>query len=88
MFCSTYNFTQGLVLLYEKMGMYEDVLRYWMDKHNKGSDPKASAKVLEHLMHYGADHPHLYPLVLRFLTSTPELYETPGRSEESPRIYR
>ena len=73
MLCSTYNFTQGLVLLYEKMGMYEDVLRFWMDKHNKGSDPNASAKVIEHLMHYGADHPHLYPLVLRFLTSTPEL---------------
>jgi len=73
MLCSTYNFTQGLVLLYEKMGMYEDVLRFWMDKHNEGSDPKASAKVIEHLMHYGTDHPHLYPLVLRFLTSTPEL---------------
>lgn len=73
MLCSTYNFTQGLVLLYEKMGMYEDVLRFWMDKHNNGSDPKASARVLEHLMHYGAEHPHLYPLVLRFLTSTPEL---------------
>jgi hypothetical protein len=71
--CSTYNFTQGLVLLYEKMGMYEDVLRFWMDKHNRGSDPSASAKVIEHLMHYGTDHPHLYPLVLRFLTSTPEL---------------
>lgn len=73
MLCSTYNFTQGLVLLYEKMGMYEDVLRFWMDKHNEGSDSKASPKVIEHLMHYGADHPHLYPLVLRFLTSTPEL---------------
>jgi hypothetical protein len=73
MLCSTHNFTQGLVLLYEKMGMYEDVLRFWMDKHNTGSDPKASAKVIEHLMHYGAAHPHLYPLVLRFLTSTPEL---------------
>lgn len=73
MLCSTYNFTQGLVLLYEKMGMYEDVLRFWMDKHNKGADPNASKKVIEHLMTYGAGHPSLYSLVLRFLTSTPEL---------------
>lgn len=74
--CSTHSFTDGLVLLYEKMGMYEDVLRFWMDKHNNqtsSSFPGASAKVVEHLMHYGNQHPHLYPLVLRFLTSTPEL---------------
>ncbi|EDR06605.1 uncharacterized protein LACBIDRAFT_251110, partial [Laccaria bicolor S238N-H82] len=71
--CSTHSFTDGLVLLYEKMGMYEDVLRFWMDKHNQASSPGASAKVVEHLMHYGNQHPHLYPLVLRFLTSTPEL---------------
>jgi hypothetical protein len=71
--CSTYDFTQGLVLLWEKMGMYEDVLRFWMDKHKEGGTPDASAKVVEQLMHYGSDHPHLYPLVLRFLTSTPEL---------------
>ncbi|TEB39465.1 hypothetical protein FA13DRAFT_1750921 [Coprinellus micaceus] len=30
-------------------------------------------KVVEHLMQYGPEHPELYPLVLRFLTSTPEL---------------
>ncbi|KAF9532799.1 hypothetical protein CPB83DRAFT_880452 [Crepidotus variabilis] len=75
MLCSTRSFTQGLVLLYEKMGMYEDVLRFWMDRHKEGSDPGASHKVIEHLMHYGADHPQLYPLVLRFLTSTPELLQ-------------
>ena len=73
MLCSTHGFTQGLVLLYERMGMYEDVLRFWMDKHNEGSDPTASNKVIEQLMHYGSNHPQLYPLVLRFLTSTPEL---------------
>lgn len=76
--CSTYRFTQGLVLLWEKMGMYEDVLRFWMDQHKEGGaagSSSASAKVIEHLMHYGAEHPHLYELVLRFLTSTPELLE-------------
>jgi hypothetical protein len=75
--CSTHRFTQGLVLLWEKMGMYEDVLRFWMDQHKEGaaSSSGASAKVIEHLMHYGSEHPHLYELVLRFLTSTPELLE-------------
>ena len=73
--CSTHSFTDGLVLLYEKMGMYEEVLRIWVDKHNQASSsfPGASAKVVEHLMHYGNQHPHLYPLVLKFLTSTLEL---------------
>jgi hypothetical protein len=84
--CSTHSFTDGLVLLYEKMGMYEDVLRFWMDKHNSqtssSSFPGASAKVVEHLMHYGNQHPHLYPLVLRFLTSTPELL---GKHQEDVR---
>lgn len=71
--CSTAGFTLGLVLLWEKMGMYEDVLRFWMDKYKEGNAPDASKKVVEQLMLYGTEHPHLYPLVLRFLTSTPEL---------------
>ncbi|TFK36435.1 hypothetical protein BDQ12DRAFT_686883 [Crucibulum laeve] len=71
--CSTHGFTRGLVLLWEKSGMYEDVLRFWMDR-DKAGDATASSKVIEALMHYGpTGHPHLYPLVLRFLTSTPEL---------------
>ncbi|THH26500.1 hypothetical protein EUX98_g7688 [Antrodiella citrinella] len=71
--CSTRSFTPGLVLLWEKLGMYEDVLRFWMDKHKEGSSTDASAQVISCLQQYGPDHPHLYPLVLRFLSSTPEL---------------
>ncbi|KAF8958040.1 hypothetical protein BDZ97DRAFT_1906624 [Flammula alnicola] len=71
--CSSYGFTDGLVLLWEKMGMYEDVLRFWMDKDKEGNNAGASHKVVEQLMHYGTDHPRLYPLMLRFLTSTAEL---------------
>ena len=67
--CSTRAFTPGLVLLWEKMGMYEDVLRFWMDKDKEGNDESASTQVLRHLNIYGPTHPHLYPLVLRFLTS-------------------
>jgi hypothetical protein len=71
--CSTHGFTLGLVLLWEKEGMYEDVLRFWMDKDREGNTPGASQKVIDHLMQYGREHPHLYQLVLRFLSSTPEL---------------
>ena len=72
--CSSYSYTLGLVVLWEKLSMYEDVLRFWMDKHNATpSDSSASAEVVQALARYGSSHPHLYELVLRFLTSTPEL---------------
>lgn len=76
--CSTNGYTPGLVLLWEKMGMYEDVLRFWMDQANdSNSTPTASAEasseVIKHLELYGPEHPDLYPLVLRFLTSSGEL---------------
>ncbi|KAF9012567.1 vacuolar membrane protein [Cyathus striatus] len=72
--CSTHGYTRGLVLLWEKLGMYEEVLRFWIDRDKEGEEG-ASAKVIEALMLYGSDHPQLYPLVLRFLTSTTELLE-------------
>jgi len=71
--CSTHTFTPGLVLLWEKFGMYEDVLRFWMDRDREGTDPEASSQVLHYLNLYGPTHPHLYPLVLRFLTSNASL---------------
>jgi hypothetical protein len=71
--CSSRFFTPGLVLLWEKMGMHEEVLRFWMDRDKEGTAPDASRQVVEHLKLYGVSRPHLYPLVLRFLTSTPEL---------------
>lgn len=75
--CSTNGYTPGLVLLWEKMGMYEEVLRFWMDKDKGGieADPQASKKVVECLDRYGSEHPHLYSLVLRFLTSRSELLQ-------------
>jgi len=76
--CSTYQFTDGLVLLWEQMGMYEDVLRFWISRAQSSTLPevdrkKASQRVLVHLEQYGPAHPHLYELVLRFLTSSAEL---------------
>ena len=78
--CSSHRYTPGLILLWEKMGMYEDVLRFWMEEQKAGRTPKTSSidpapsvQVISALRKYGPDNPHLYPLVLRFLTSTPAL---------------
>ncbi|KAH7108049.1 hypothetical protein BKA62DRAFT_648793 [Auriculariales sp. MPI-PUGE-AT-0066] len=69
---SSRSFTPGLVFLWEKLGMYEDIMRFWMDKAEQG-DVAASTAAFNCLNKYGPEHPHLYPLMLRFLTSTPEL---------------
>ncbi|KAF9235208.1 hypothetical protein BU15DRAFT_78221 [Melanogaster broomeanus] len=76
--CSSHEYTPGLVLLWEKMGMYGDVLRFWMERYKSGvsaSDTGASPsiQVISALRKYGPTNPELYPLVLRFLTSTPAL---------------
>ncbi|KAG8961673.1 hypothetical protein FRC03_005081 [Tulasnella sp. 419] len=75
--CSTKDFTEGLVILWEQMGMYEDILRFWMEKENSNVEyagsTRPSVEVVRHLSLYGPSHPHLYPFVLRFLTSTPAL---------------
>ncbi|KIJ14753.1 hypothetical protein PAXINDRAFT_99818 [Paxillus involutus ATCC 200175] len=80
--CSSHKYTPGLVLLWEKSGMYEDVLRFWMERHNSGigasdsgapTEPTPSTQVVSAIQKYGPTKPTLYPLVLRFLTSTPAL---------------
>lgn len=71
--CSTRDFTKGLVLLWERLGMYEDVLRFWIAQETELHAPGASAQVLSALQRYGPEHHELYPLVLRFLTSSAEL---------------
>ena len=93
--CSINAFTDGLVVLWEALGMYEDVLRFWMDKEKEiAALPAAAAttkepsgraaaaaaaiatprrpsdEVMDQLRRYGPSHPYLYPLVLRFLTSS------------------
>ncbi|WVR06576.1 hypothetical protein IAU60_003608 [Kwoniella sp. DSM 27419] len=77
MLCSTVGFTDGMVRLWEGMGMYEDILRFWIDRSDtataEASTPAPSEQVLSHLAIYGAQNPHLYPLVLRHLTSSPAI---------------
>jgi len=79
--CLSHQYTHGLILLWEKMSMCGDVLRFWMEEHNSSSAfatgfsaPSPSAQVsIPAQRKYGPDNPRLYPLALRFLTSTPVL---------------
>jgi len=70
--CATRSFTQGLVLLWERLGMHEDVLRFWMEQDRRGI-PGAGTEVMRCLAKYGEEAPQLYKLALRFFTSAPEL---------------
>jgi hypothetical protein len=87
--CSTCRFTPGLVLLWEKLEMHEDVLRFWMDKekisgssgYENGAN-EASKQVVHYLDLYGPTHRHLYPLALRFLTSSEALLSRHSRDVE------
>ena len=73
--CATRGFTPGLVLLWERLGMHEDVLRFWMeqDRRGVGVASGAGAEVMRCLALYGGAAPQLYKLALRFFTSAPEL---------------
>ena len=80
MVCSTAGFTSGQIRLWEKLGMYEEVLRYWMnnptaDLSARTSEQQSSTSenVLHHLHLYGPTNPQLYPLVLRYLSSDSKL---------------
>ena len=70
--CATRSFTPGLVLLWERLGMHEDVLRFWMEQDRQGI-AGAGTEVMRCLAAYGEEAPQLYKLVLRFFTSAPEL---------------
>ncbi len=69
MLCAVEQFDAGLILLYERMGMYEDIVRL----HMASSSATSSAQVLAALARYGGSQPELYGLVLRYLVSSPEL---------------
>jgi len=69
--------------------MHEDVLRFWMDKEKisgssgdeKGAN-EASSQVVHYLDLYGPKHIHLYPLALRFLTSSEVLLNRHSKDVE------
>jgi hypothetical protein len=70
--CATRSFTPGLVLLWERLGMHEDVLRFWMEQDRRAV-PGADAEVMRCLAQYGDAAPGLYKLALRFFTEAPDI---------------
>lgn len=78
--CEQESFTEGIVLLYERLSLYEDVLRLWMDKSlqqleagSSADETTASDHVLKALDRYAGLEPSLYSLVLTHLISHPAL---------------
>ncbi|KAI8352515.1 hypothetical protein BD560DRAFT_408869 [Blakeslea trispora] len=64
--CQLKEFDEGIVYLYEKTGMYTDILKHWM---NKGQ----TDRVIEGVRKYGPKDPSLYPMVLTYFSSSPEI---------------
>ncbi|GAA6048699.1 hypothetical protein NBRC10513_000711 [Rhodotorula toruloides] len=72
--CTTKGFEDGFVLLYELLGMYEDIVRYWIDASlASSSNTSLSTRVVRSLRRYGPSCHSLYRLVLRHLTTSSEL---------------
>ncbi|KAI9491576.1 hypothetical protein BDB00DRAFT_766754 [Zychaea mexicana] len=64
--CQLKQFDEGIVYLYEKTGMYTDILRFWMDKEE-------TDRVIESVRKYGPKDSSLYPMVLTYFSSNPEI---------------
>jgi hypothetical protein len=60
--CTAASFTPGIVLLYERLGLEDDIVRLWIDRDD-------GVKAVEALRKYGDGRPGLYKLVLRYLTA-------------------
>ncbi|GAA5978916.1 hypothetical protein JCM5350_004175 [Sporobolomyces pararoseus] len=72
--CTTKGFVDGFVLIYELLGMYEDIVRYWID--TSSADPTNtlySNRIVSSLRRYGPTQPSLYRTVLSYLTTTSSL---------------
>ncbi|CAG8474557.1 8204_t:CDS:10 [Ambispora leptoticha] len=62
--CHLAQFDEGIVFLYEKLRMFEDILRFYMAKDN-------TEKVIQALKKYGPQDQSLYPLTLAYFSSSP-----------------
>ncbi|GJN87743.1 hypothetical protein Rhopal_000698-T1 [Rhodotorula paludigena] len=72
--CTTQGFEEGFVLLYELLGMYEEIVRYWIDAAKASpSAPDRTSRIVRALHRYGPSCPSLYRLVLSHLTSSSDL---------------
>ncbi|KAI7856217.1 hypothetical protein BDC45DRAFT_581080 [Circinella umbellata] len=64
--CQLKQFDEGVVYLYEKTCMYTDILRFWMEKEE-------TDRVIESVRKYGPKDSSLYPMVLTYFSSNPEI---------------
>lgn len=73
--CSQEDFVPGVVYLYERMGMYEDILYLYIeqDEQQQEQGDKESSKLIDCLGRYGDYEPQLYPILLRHLASSEKL---------------
>ncbi|KWU41691.1 hypothetical protein RHOSPDRAFT_22507, partial [Rhodotorula sp. JG-1b] len=72
--CTTNGFEEGFVLLYELLGMYEEIVQYWIDASDaQPTQASLSSRIIRLLRRYGRACPSLYRLVLSHLTSSSEL---------------
>jgi hypothetical protein len=85
MLCSHFSFEAGLMSLWQRYGMYEEIARYWKQKMGDSAnattqlDGRTPAENLLHYLHmYGPVRPQLYPLVLRYVTSSPLILSRHG----------
>lgn len=83
--CTTSDFISGILVIYERMEMYEDILRFWMSHDatlssvttdHDGTKLTTWQRIINALDKYGPEHHELYPLVLRYLTSSAALLST------------
>ncbi|BGP53141.1 hypothetical protein JCM8202_004725 [Rhodotorula sphaerocarpa] len=72
--CTTRNFEEGFVLLYELFGMYEEVVQYWIDASSaEPQQTSLSSRIVRSLRRYGPSCPSLYRTVLTHIVTAPEL---------------
>ncbi|KAI9312216.1 hypothetical protein BX666DRAFT_1866701 [Dichotomocladium elegans] len=64
--CELKQFDEGIVYLYEKKGMYADILQFWIDKEE-------TDRVIECVRKYGPKDSSLYPIVLTYFSSNSEV---------------
>ncbi|KAI0223399.1 Vacuolar protein sorting-associated protein 11 [Massospora cicadina] len=62
--CKLSMFGRAIVFLYEKLGMYVDIINHWMAQDD-------AAKLLEALRKFGPREPALYTLALEYFATSP-----------------
>jgi hypothetical protein len=80
--CQQHAFTAGTILLYERLGMYEDIVRlqieneqHYDDVNDEAMATKEGQQLLSALERYATVQPNLYVMVLRHLVATQRLVE-------------